>query len=69
MYLAIFIVAVAVSGTLVNDRLCFSLPKHFFVSVFEWFGELGLFCVRLVRSALAPPYEFREATRCRLKLG
>jgi phospholipid/cholesterol/gamma-HCH transport system permease protein len=61
MYLAIFIVAV--SGTLVNDRLRFGPPKHFFVSVFEWFGELGLFCVRLVRSALAPPYEFRELLR------
>jgi phospholipid/cholesterol/gamma-HCH transport system permease protein len=63
MYLAIFIVAVAVSGTLVNDRLRFGLPRYFFVSVFEWFGELGLFCVRLVRSALAPPYEFRELLR------
>ena len=63
MYLAIVIVATAVSGTLVNNRLRFSLPKQFFVSVFEWFGELGLFCVRLVRSALAPPYDFRELLR------
>jgi len=55
MYLAIVIVATAVSGTLVNNRLRFSLPKRFFFSVFEWFGELGLFCARLVRSALVPP--------------
>ena len=63
MYLAIVIVATAVSGTLVNNRLRFSLPKRFFFSVFEWFGELGLFCARLVRSALVPPYEFRELLR------
>jgi phospholipid/cholesterol/gamma-HCH transport system permease protein len=30
------------------------------VSVFEWFGELGLFCARLARAAIAPPYEFSE---------
>jgi phospholipid/cholesterol/gamma-HCH transport system permease protein len=27
---------------------------------FEWFGGLGFFCARLVRSALTPPYEIRE---------
>ena len=63
MYFAIVIVATAVTGTLVNNRLRFSLPKRFFVSVFEWFGELGLFCARLVRSALVPPYEFHELLR------
>ena len=63
MYLAIVIVATAVSGTLVNNRLRLSLPRRFFFSVFEWFGELGLFCARLVRSALVPPYEFRELLR------
>ncbi len=26
----------------------------------EWFGELGLFCVRLVKAAVTPPYEWRE---------
>jgi phospholipid/cholesterol/gamma-HCH transport system permease protein len=63
MYRAIVIVATVVSGTLVNNRLRFSLPMRFFVSVFEWFGELGLFCARLVRSALVPPYEFHELLR------
>jgi phospholipid/cholesterol/gamma-HCH transport system permease protein len=33
------------------------------VSVFEWFGELGLFCLRLIRAAFTPPYEFRELLR------
>lgn len=32
-------------------------------SFFEWFGELGLFCGRVVRSALKPPYEVRELIR------
>ena len=29
------------------------------VKFFEWFGNLGMFCGRLVRSALTPPYEVR----------
>jgi phospholipid/cholesterol/gamma-HCH transport system permease protein len=32
-------------------------------SVFEWFGELGIFCVRLVRAAAGPPYEIGEFIR------
>jgi hypothetical protein len=54
MHLAIFIVATATSGTLVSNRLQLSFPKHFFISVFEWFGELGLFCVRLLPAWLLP---------------
>lgn len=27
---------------------------------FEWFGEIGIFCARLFRSGMTPPYEFRE---------
>ena len=30
---------------------------------FEWFGELGIFCSRLVKAALTPPYEWRELIR------
>jgi phospholipid/cholesterol/gamma-HCH transport system permease protein len=29
----------------------------------EWFGELGIFCRRLVKAALYPPYEWRELIR------
>lgn len=32
-------------------------------SLFEWFGELGIFCVALVRAALIPPYEGQELIR------
>jgi phospholipid/cholesterol/gamma-HCH transport system permease protein len=36
-----------------------NMPRSFF----EWFGELGLFCERLFRAALGPPYEGRELIR------
>jgi phospholipid/cholesterol/gamma-HCH transport system permease protein len=29
-------------------------------SFFEWFGDLGVFCARLIGPFFAPPYEFRE---------
>ena len=32
-------------------------------SFFEWFGELGIFCGQLIRSAITPPYEFAELIR------
>ena len=37
--------------------------KTLLVSFFEWFGELGIFCGRLVHRAFAPPYEGREFVR------
>jgi phospholipid/cholesterol/gamma-HCH transport system permease protein len=37
--------------------------KRLLVSLFEWFGELAIFCARLARSAAAPPYEWRELVR------
>lgn len=33
------------------------------ISAFEWFGNLGLFCARLLRSAFVPPYEWKELLR------
>lgn len=33
------------------------------IAFFEWFGALGLFCARVFRAALRPPYEFREFLR------
>jgi phospholipid/cholesterol/gamma-HCH transport system permease protein len=33
------------------------------MSGFEWFGELGMFCARVVRAAVTPPYEWRELLR------
>ena len=37
--------------------------KSVLTSVFEWFGELSLFCWRFLKSSLFPPYEFRELLR------
>src|SRR6185369_4752493 len=33
------------------------------VAFFEWFGELGFFTGRLLRTAFVPPYEGRELVR------
>ena len=30
---------------------------------FEWFGELGIFCWKVLRAAVTPPYEGRELIR------
>ena len=30
---------------------------------FEWFGQLGVFCGKVARAALTPPFEFRELWR------
>ena len=32
-------------------------------SVFEWFGEIGLFCGRVFQAAITRPYEIRELIR------
>jgi len=62
-YFASVVLAGAFSGAMAGTGLRLSWPKEFFVSFFEWFGELGLFCARLLRSAVVPPYEFRELIR------
>src|SRR5947208_15637065 len=36
---------------------------YLFRSFFAWFGELGMFCARVARSAARRPYEFRELIR------
>jgi phospholipid/cholesterol/gamma-HCH transport system permease protein len=30
------------------------------IKFFEWFGNIGIFCGRLIRAAFTPPFEFRE---------
>ena len=36
---------------------------NLFAALFSWFGELGIFCWRLARATVAPPYEGRELLR------
>jgi phospholipid/cholesterol/gamma-HCH transport system permease protein len=64
-HLPIFVLAAAASGAMTGGRLLDQVPiaRNFLVEVFEWFGDLGLFCARLVRAALTPPYEFGELIR------
>jgi len=33
---------------------------YYVISLFEWFGDLGIFCGRMARSLFARPFEFRE---------
>src|SRR5262249_3413133 len=37
--------------------------------ILEWFGELGMFCVRLGRASMTPPYEGRELLRQMDEIG
>ena len=39
------------------------------VSILEWFGELGIFCARLARAVVRPPYELRELVRQMDEIG
>jgi len=64
-YLGIVALAAVVSGPMTGERSRNPVPftRNLLVSAFEWFGELGLFCARLFRAALAPPYQFAELMR------
>jgi len=65
IYLALFVLGTAIAETLGPGRLVkgASAAKSLAISGFEWFGDLGMFCARLVRAALAPPYELGELVR------
>src|SRR5437588_4529723 len=65
MHLPIFVFAAAASGAMAGGGLRDQDPsaRNFLFSVFEWFGVLGLFCARLLRAVLTPPYEFGELLR------
>ena len=66
-YDLILIIAAAASSTWMaprgRRRDYWSVPTDIFVSFVEWFGELGMFCGRLIRSAFVPPYEIGELIR------
>jgi phospholipid/cholesterol/gamma-HCH transport system permease protein len=59
-----FVVGMAFSATRgdLTGRLNAHFPsiKNPFIAFFEWFGDLGMFCCRLIWAALTPPYEIRE---------
>jgi len=53
----------AVRAPAVSQPGTFPAIGKSFIQFFEWFGELALFCVRVARAALTPPWEFREFIR------
>src|SRR5215469_14887273 len=59
---AMIVSATAAAGGLTASSFqpFLSLPKDWLTSVVEWFGELLLFCSRLFRTLVNPPYEFGE---------
>jgi phospholipid/cholesterol/gamma-HCH transport system permease protein len=61
----IFVLAATASGAMASGHLRDQVPtaRNFVIRVFEWFGDLGLFCARLIRTSLKPPYEFGELLR------
>jgi phospholipid/cholesterol/gamma-HCH transport system permease protein len=65
IYLPALLLVATASGALTSGRLRDQWPaaSDYLSAGFEWFGELALFCARLVRSAITPPYEFRELLR------
>ena len=66
-HLILLIAAAAVSSTWLAPRGrrgdYWSGSKQIFLSFVEWFGELGMFCGQLIRSAFVPPYEIGELIR------
>ena len=62
IYLGLMFLAIAASSAAVSGELWkpLSLTRTLLISTFEWFGELGLFCSRVIQAALTPPYEFGE---------
>src|SRR2546430_14051909 len=65
IYLALFVLGTAIAETLGPGRLLegVSAAKSLVISGFAWLREPGMFSVRLVRTALAPPYELGELVR------
>jgi len=58
--LFMFVFAMAYSTTSAHRARDFSSTTGPVVKFFEWFGNLSMFCGRLVRAAFTPPYEVRE---------
>ncbi len=55
-----FFFAIAYSATIGGRAGSLSDISAPVVKFFEWFGDLGLFCGRLIRTGFTPPYEVRE---------
>jgi phospholipid/cholesterol/gamma-HCH transport system permease protein len=58
--LFVFVFAMAYSATSAHRAGGLSSTAGLVIKFFEWFGNLSMFCGRLVRAAFTPPYEVRE---------
>ncbi len=64
LYASVLILGAAISGEWPSaGQSKKNAPLEYLAQFFEWFGDLGMFCWRLVRRALTPPYEVRELIR------
>ena len=66
MHLTLFAFVVGMAYSATDGGLTARLNPHFpniknqLVAFFEWFGDLGMFCGRLIWAAFTPPYEIQE---------
>jgi len=58
----IFLFVFAIASSTMSGSISESLAgaKNLVVKFFEWFGNLSMFCGRVVRAIFVPPYEVRE---------
>ena len=60
----VIVVAATISVGWLGSRQERRHPTHHWLTpFFEWFGELGIFCGRVARAAVTPPYELAELVR------
>jgi phospholipid/cholesterol/gamma-HCH transport system permease protein len=75
VHLTVFAFVVGMTVSVTDGDLNGRLNPHFpsiknpFVAFFEWFGDLGMFCGRLIWAAFTPSYEIREFTHQFDELG
>ena len=66
-YLMVTMVAMAFLAGTENQTDRFTNPfvavKNSMIAFFEWMGDLGIFCGRVVRTTFVPPHEGRELLR------
>jgi phospholipid/cholesterol/gamma-HCH transport system permease protein len=66
LHLTVFAFVVGMAFSATDGDRAGRLNAHFpsiknpLIAFFEWFGDLGMFCGRLIWAAFTPPYEIRE---------
>jgi phospholipid/cholesterol/gamma-HCH transport system permease protein len=68
-FLILFAMSVEVWPKTYSANPVLAGPRRFLLRPLEWFGEIGDFCVQLVKAAVTPPYEGRELFRQMDEIG